>query len=68
MFGIIFGTLCLFLLVGLISRERHFRKHGYPTHWHRHGRCGGCGYYHHDGPHSPPSPPQPGSPQPEASV
>ena len=66
--GIIFGTLCLFLLVAVVSRERHYRKHGYPRHGHHHGRCGGCGYHHHDGPHSPPVPPQSGATQTEAAL
>ncbi len=52
MFGIVFGTLCLFALIAVISRERHYRKHGYPAHRHHHGHCGHC---HHHCDHPPPS-------------
>jgi hypothetical protein len=47
MFGIVFGTLCLFALIAVISRERYYRKHGYPQHRsYRH-----CGCHHHHARH-----------------
>lgn len=65
MFGIILGTLCLIALIRTISRERYFRRHGYPQYPYGHYGCGyGCGGYgphHHRGypggpPHDAPPP------------